>query len=65
MTPDGYRAMVRSLGLTPCRPSYSRHTLHTDGHGAFYRIPDPEHLSPQERADMIELLKARMSISTH
>ena len=65
MTPDGYRAMVRSLGLTPCRPSFNRHTLHMDGKGLFYRVPDPEHLSPQERADTIELLKMRMRITVH
>jgi hypothetical protein len=65
VTPDGYRAMIRSLGLTPCRPSYNRHTLHSDGRGEIYRIPDPEYLSPEERESMVELIKGRMQIGTH
>jgi hypothetical protein len=65
MSPDGYRTMVKSLGLTPCRPSFNRHTLHTDRTGAIHRIPDPEYLSPEEREAMIELIKRELGINTH
>jgi hypothetical protein len=60
MTLEGYKAQVRLLGLTPCRPSFNRHTLHADGEGKIYRVPGPEYLSPQERADMIGILKTRV-----
>ena len=65
MTLDGYRAMVKSLGLTPCRPSVNRHTLHRDGDGHIYRVPDPEHLSPEERSKMIDLLRTRLRFNIH
>jgi hypothetical protein len=63
MTEDGYRTAVRSLGLTPCKPSFNRHTIHTDGSNNFYRVPDPEHLTPEERIKMIELLMTRMGLT--
>jgi hypothetical protein len=57
--------MIRSMGWTPSRPSFNRHTLHSDGRGEFYRVPDPEYLSPEERESMIDLIKAWMQINTH
>lgn len=65
MTLDGYRAMIRSLGLTPYRPSVNRHTIHSDGKGDFVRVPDPEYLSPEERAEFINLLKAQLKIDLY
>lgn len=63
MTVDEYRACIKSLGLTPCRPSFQGSTLHqTREHGIFQQVEDPDHLSPEERIAMIALIKLRMGI---
>ena len=65
MTPDAYRATVKSLGLTPYRPSHGGITIHQDRQGEFWGITDPEPYTPEERVGLIHLLKIRMGISTH
>jgi hypothetical protein len=66
MTSDGYRAVIRSLGLTPCRPSFEGRTLHQTRTGDFQHVPDPELLSPEEREATIALIKFRLGIvDTH
>jgi len=60
MTVDGYRAAVRALGLTPCRPSFNQTTLHQTRDGNFIQVADPEHLSPDERTAMIGHLKLQV-----
>lgn len=59
MTPDGFRAIVRSMGLEPCRPPHDGKTLHKgrEGPNDFQQVPDPEGLTPQEREDVIKLIK--------
>lgn len=65
MTPEGYRAVVRNLGLTPCRPSHDGKTLHQTRDGEFQQVPDPEPLTPEERQAAIDFLKSIMGINTH
>jgi len=65
VTPDEYRACIRALGLTPCRPSFQGSTLHQNRDGLFQQIEDPENYSPEERASLIDLIKMRMGISDH
>jgi hypothetical protein len=58
MTSEGYRAIVRSLGLAPCRPSFDGKTLHYNVQTKTYQqVVDPEPLSPDEREAEIQLLK--------
>jgi hypothetical protein len=59
VTPDGYRAMIKAMGLTPCKPSFAGRTLHKgpDGPHDFQQVPDPEPLAPEERAGAIALIK--------
>jgi hypothetical protein len=64
VTPDGYRAAVRLLGLTPYRQSHGGNTLHQTRDGAFMLVPDPEPYSPEERAAIIEALRWRLGIIT-
>ena len=65
MTSEGYRAIIRSLGLVPCRPSHDGKTLHSTRDGDFQQVLDPEPLTPDERAGAIDLLKWRMGITDH
>jgi len=65
MSSDAYRAIVKSLGLTPCRPSHDGATLHRDRQGEVWRVEDPERFSPERRLALIELLKLRMGVTTH
>jgi hypothetical protein len=60
MTPDDYRAAVRTSGLKPCKPSFQGSTLHEKRDGEFQQVPDPEHLSPEERVAMIAVIKTRL-----
>jgi hypothetical protein len=65
MTSDDYRAIIKSLGLTPCRPSFDGKTLHQDRDGHFQQVPDPEFLATEERRSVIEVIKWRMGITEH
>jgi hypothetical protein len=59
MTIDEYWAAVRRLGLRP-------HTgnVYVTSTGDFYRVPDPTHMTPEQRAETIERLKSIMGIAT-
>lgn len=65
MTAGEYRTCLRALGLTPMKPSYEGSTLHQDGEGFVYSIPDAETMSMDERKAFLSLLKARMGVSDH
>jgi hypothetical protein len=65
MTPDEYRAVVRASGLTPYRPSFQGSTLHKTSDGKFLQVCDPEHLSSEERAAIIAVVKALLGIANH
>jgi hypothetical protein len=65
LTADEYRACIKGLGLTPCRPSFQDSTLHQTRDGEFQQVPDAESLSPEGRTAMINLLKWRLNIETH
>lgn len=62
MTCDDYRAVVRSLGLTACRPSFQGNTVHQDRDGGFIQVEDPESLSEEERVAALGMLKFRLGI---
>jgi len=59
VTSDEYKAVIKSLGLTPCRPSFQGATLHQTRDGDFQQVPDAESLSAEERVSMISMLKFR------
>lgn len=65
LTADDYRACIKALGLTPVKPSYNGATLHVDRDRAHTSIPDPDGLTPEERYDMINLIKWRMGVTDH
>lgn len=56
MTVEDYRARVKAWGLTPCRPSVNRHTIHQTRDGSFIRVPDPEYLAEEEREPVLDLM---------
>jgi hypothetical protein len=60
MTPDEYKAVVDAVGLTPCKPPFQGSTLHKTRDGKFQQVPNPEHLSPDERVAIIAVIKARV-----
>jgi hypothetical protein len=62
LTTQEYRARLRSLGLTPANPSYEGATLHVDRDGMHHSIPDPESLSPEQRAAFLDLLVFGMGL---
>lgn len=62
MTEDGYRALVKAMGLSPCRLSYDKKTLHQTRDGLFQQVPDPEYLTPEEREAAISLLRNRLGV---
>jgi len=64
MTLDGYRAAVRQLGLTPCKPSYNQTTLHQTRDGNFIQVADPEALSPEERKAMVAHYREQLGLDT-
>lgn len=57
MTPQQYRARIKSWGLTPCRPSRDGKTLHVTRTGDFRHVPDPEGLTPEESEAVLELME--------
>lgn len=63
MTPQAYRLLIRSFGLTPCRPSSDCTTLHESRDGALIQITDPEELSFEERDSVIGLIKRSLMIT--
>lgn len=65
MSPDEYRAAIKALGLTPCKPSYQGHTLHQTRDNELQQVRDPEGLTPEERVAAIEFLKWLLDITTH
>lgn len=65
MTDDGYRAIIKSLGLTPCRASFDGKTLHQDREGHFQQVPDPDQVAAEERDGVIQFIKWRMGIADH
>jgi len=65
VTPEEYQAAIKSLGLTPAKPSYQGATLHRDRDGMHHSIPDPLQLSTEERADFINLVQTRMGLTHH
>lgn len=60
MTTGEYKAKIKTLGLTPCRPSMDGATLHQTRDGNFIRIPDPESLSEPERRAALELVERQI-----
>jgi hypothetical protein len=63
MTVEGFRAVIRSLGLEPCRPTFEGRTLHRSVRtGEFQQVPDPETLSPEEREQTIALIRFLLGI---
>lgn len=65
MDEAAYKAIVRSLGLTPCKPSFQGATLHQDRDGHFQQVTDPDTISDEERASIIALLKWRLGVADH
>lgn len=63
MSPQEYRALIKSFGLTPYRPAFDGKTLHQSRENDFVQIPDPEPLSPEERKATIALIKFRLMIT--
>lgn len=65
MTPDGYHAMLRAMGLTPCGPSIGGAKMHQTREGLVIRIIDADQLGPDQREVMIEIYKDRLNITDH
>jgi len=63
VTADEYRAAIKSLGLTPMKPSYNGGTLHQDRDRQPHVIPDPDNLEAVERHDIISMLRFRLGSS--
>ena len=63
MSPQDYRAYIKSFGLSPCKASFEGKTLHQTREGQFQQVPDPESLSLDERDATIALLKSRLMIT--
>jgi hypothetical protein len=57
VTVDEYRAAIRTMGLTPVRPSTGKHTLHRWRDGQLYPIRDPDLLSNDARAAAIDFYR--------
>jgi hypothetical protein len=62
MTPDGYRVVIREMGLTPIGRSNGFSTLHQDRDGQIRQVPDPEPMTPEEREAFISVIKLRVGI---
>jgi hypothetical protein len=60
MTPEEYKAAIDAAGLTPCKPPFQGSTLHETRDGKFQQVPNPEHLSPDERVAIIAVINARV-----
>jgi hypothetical protein len=60
MTPEQYKAAIETVGLAPCRPSSQGSTLHKTRGGKFQQVPNPEDLSPHERAAIISVINMRL-----
>lgn len=63
MNCDEYRAIVRQIGLTPMRPSSQGSTVHQSRDGILIQVEDPEHLTPEKRAAVLDMLKFRLGIT--
>ena len=61
MTPSGYRARVKDLGLIPCRDSNGVTTLHISRDKQLIQVPDPDILSSEERKDTLDLIERRLN----
>jgi hypothetical protein len=62
MTPEQYRAAIEMAGLKPCKVALQGSTLHKTRDEVFQQVPDPEHLSPDERVAIISLIKIRIGV---
>ena len=60
MTPEEYKAAVEAAGLTACKSPFQGSTLHKTRDGYFQQVPNPEHLSPDERIAIIAVIKVRV-----
>jgi hypothetical protein len=60
MTTEEYKAAIEAAGLAPCKAPFQGSTLHKTRDGYFQQVPNPEHLSPDERSAMIAVIKARV-----
>ncbi len=61
LTSQDYRAEIRSLGMTPVRPSYQGATIYVDRDGQHHSIPDADSLSPGRRRAFLDLLRSRLN----
>jgi hypothetical protein len=60
MTPEEYKAAIDAAGRSPCKPPFQGSTLHKTRDGKFQQVPNPEHLSPDERVEIIAVINAAL-----
>jgi hypothetical protein len=60
MTSEEYKSAIDTAGLTPCKPPFQGSTLHKTRDGKFQQVPNPEHLSPDERIAIVATIRARV-----
>ena len=65
MTQEGYFATLKAMGITPYRPAFNGYILCQTRDGDFQQVPDPEQLTPDERGDVINLIKTVRGITDH
>jgi len=62
-TSEQYRARIRGLGLTPIgRTSAGKYQFHRARGGRVYPIREPDHLTEEERTEMIEYYEQQFSL---
>jgi hypothetical protein len=59
MTVDEYYAAIRRLGLRPTKVP----TVYVTSTMEYHNVPEPHHMTPEQRAETIEYLKGRLGIS--
>lgn len=63
MTPDGYWALLRTLGVQRIRPPSPEGTvLCKTREDLIVQVIDPDHLDEREREDMIAFYRARWDL---
>lgn len=62
-TSDGYRARIRAYGLTPCGKTNGYSTLHQTRENDIVQVPDPEPLTPRQRAAALAALRLKLGIT--
>jgi hypothetical protein len=60
VTPEGYYAEVKKLGLTP---STNVPTVFLDSEGMTYNVPSPSDKTSEQREEMIAKLKERLGVT--